>query len=110
MSGLTLAVMVRDDAKKLDRCLASMRAFVDQLVVLDTGSKDDSIEVAKKYGATVHQIEWPDDFSVALNILLSKVETNWTFRLDSDEWLDPAQARAVRDLTTHDKVGGYYVV
>jgi hypothetical protein len=108
--GLTLAVMVRDDAKKLGRCLSSMRSYVDEIVVLDTGSKDDSIAVAKKHGATVHEMEWPDDFSVALNVLLSKVKTAWTFRLDSDEWLDPEQSLAIRELTHHDQVAGYYVV
>jgi hypothetical protein len=108
--GLTLAVMVRDDAAKLDRCLASMRPFVDQIVVLDTGSKDDSVAIAKKHGAVVHEIEWPDNFSVALNILLSKVETKWTFRLDSDEWVDPPQGKSIRELSKQDKVAAYYLI
>lgn len=107
---LTLAVMVRDDAQNLDRCLASMRPFVDQILVLDTGSKDDSVAVAKKHGAFVHEIEWPNNFSIALNEMLSKVETPWTLRLDSDEWVDEPQARAIKELTKHEKVCGYYLI
>src|SRR5689334_11935215 len=97
--GVTLAVMVRDDANGLDRCLASLKEFVDEIVVLDTGSKDDSVEVAKRHGATTYEIEWRDDFSYALNILFSKVQTSWTIRLDSDEWFDPDQAKALIELT-----------
>ena len=108
--GVTLAVMVRDDAKKLDRCLASMKDRVDQIVVLDTGSKDDSVAIAKKHGAKVYEIEWPDNFSVALNQLLSKVETEWTLRLDSDEWFDLPQAKQLRVLTEQARVAGYYLV
>jgi len=109
-AGLTLAVMVRDDAQKLDRCLTSMRPYVDKIVVLDTGSKDESIEVAKKHGAIVHEMEWAHDFGAALNVLLSKVETTWTLRLDSDEWVDVPQAKAIRDLTKQDRVAAYYLI
>ena len=95
---LTLAVMVRDDAKRLDRCLASMKDHVAEIVVLDTGSVDDSVAVAESHRATVQKIEWPNDFGKALNVLLAMVQTPWTLRLDSDEWMDPKQAGELRGL------------
>ena len=108
--GLTLAVMVRDDAKKLDRCLASMQAFVDEIVVLDTGSVDDSIAVAKNHKAAVYEIAWPNNFSTALNVVLRHVQTTWTLRLDSDEWIDPPQGKEIKELVQHKEVAGYYLI
>ena len=107
---ITLAVMVRDDARRLDRCLASLEGFVDEVLVLDTGSVDDSVEVARKHGARVEQIEWPNDFSAALNILLGHIQTPWTLRLDSDEWFDPSQAKILRSYAESQPVCGYYLV
>ncbi|MBS1706114.1 MAG: glycosyltransferase [Armatimonadetes bacterium] len=94
--GLTVAVMVRDDADRLRRCLASVEAVADEVVVLDTGSQDESVAVAEQTGARVRQIEWPGAFDIALNQLLEMVETAVTFRLDSDEWLDSNSVEAVK--------------
>jgi hypothetical protein len=93
---ITLAVMVRDDARRLERCLDSLRRHVDEIVVLDTGSKDDSVKVAEDRRARVQKIEWPNSFSTALNVMLGMVHTTWTVRLDSDEWFDENQARELR--------------
>jgi len=95
---ITLAIMVRDDAKRLDRCLHSVRAFVNEVVVLDTGSKDGSVAVAESHRARVQKIEWPNNFSAALNVLLGMVHTTWTLRLDSDEWFDENQGAELRKM------------
>ena len=95
---ITLAVMVRDDAKRLERCLDSVRRHVDDIVVLDTGSLDDSVAVAESHRARVQKIEWPGNFSAALNVLLGMVHTTWTLRLDSDEWFDEDQANELRNM------------
>ena len=90
--GVTLAIMVKDDAVRLRRALESAANEVDEIVVLDTGSQDNSIEVALVFGAKVITSEWPGAFDEALNILLENIETEWVLRLDSDEWLAPGQA------------------
>src|SRR5436190_1781549 len=120
MPSISLAVMVRDEEQRLKRCLDSAKNAVDEIVVLDTGSKDNSMAVAKDCGAQVSQIEWPGSFSVAMNTLLDQITTDWTLRLDSDEWFgmdarEPLQdAMAVEDnygykLTMRDLLpaGGY---
>jgi hypothetical protein len=88
MNSVSLAIMVRDDASRLRRCIQSAKNAVDEVVVLDTGSKDDTVAVAREEGAQVHEIEWPNNFAQALNVLLSQITTDWTLRLDSDEWFD----------------------
>ena len=83
--------MVRDDAVRIKRCIESLRGAVDEVVVLDTGSKDDTVAIAQATGARVSEMQWPGSFSVGLNSLLDQVRTDWVLRLDSDEWfeLDP---------------------
>lgn len=94
MASVTLAIMVRDDAERLKRCIQSARAAVDEVLVLDTGSTDETIDVAQAEGALVSEMEWTGSFADGLNALLAGVRTDWTLRLDSDEWfeLDPSAA------------------
>ncbi|MBS1706113.1 MAG: glycosyltransferase [Armatimonadetes bacterium] len=87
--GVTAAIMVKNDAKRIERCIRSLQNSVDHIVVLDTGSSDGTDEIAEMMKVEVHRIEWPGAFDKALNILLEKVHTEWTFRVDSDEWLMP---------------------
>lgn len=107
---LTLAVMVRDDARRLDRCLTSLKDHVGEIVVLDTGSVDDSVAVAESHHARVHKIEWPDNFSQALNVLLAMVHSTWTLRLDSDEWMDPKEAGELRNLVKEEGASAFRLI
>lgn len=102
--------MVRDDAARLRRCLASVGNSVDEIVVLDTGSVDDTIDVARSFGARIEEIVWPNDFSQALNVLLSMVRTDWTFRLDSDEWIDEDQMRLLRSQAEDLRISAYTMI
>lgn len=102
--------MVRDDAPRLKRCIESARKAVDEVVVLDTGSKDDSVEVAKAAGAKVSEIEWPGSFSVGLNTLLDRVETDWVLRLDSDEWFELDARQPLLKAMSRKDAYGYKLV
>jgi len=102
--------MVRDDARRLDRCLLSLRDHVDEIVVLDTGSVDNTIEVARQHQARVHQIEWPNHFAKALNVLLGYVETAWTLRLDSDEWFSADQVPALANMRCEGSAAAFRLI
>jgi hypothetical protein len=84
---LTVCMIVRDDARRLDRALRSCRGIVSEAVVVDTGSTDGSDEVAASHGARVVQFDWCDDFAAARNAALPHVRTPWALWLDSDEAL-----------------------
>ncbi|CAB1128035.1 Glycosyl transferase family 2 [Candidatus Hydrogenisulfobacillus filiaventi] len=86
-SGITLAMIVRDEAAFLPRCLASAAAVVDAMVVVDTGSRDDSPAIARRFGATVLHHPWHQDFAEARNVALEAVRTPWVLVLDADEEL-----------------------
>ena len=95
---LTLALIVRDEERMLPGCLESVHGLVDEIVVVDTGSKDATIDIALAHGARVVQIEWPDDFAAARNIGLTHVRTPWVLWLDADERLAPESRGALRTV------------
>lgn len=87
--GLILVLIMRNEARCIARCLASVRPWVDRMVVLDTGSTDASIALARSAGAEVHQAVWPDDFAKARNLALDLAgDYRYALILDADEWLE----------------------
>jgi hypothetical protein len=84
---IALALIARDEARCIARCLASVRPWVDRLLVLDTGSTDATVELARQAGAEVHRFDWIDDFSAARNRALALADGDWNLVLDADEWL-----------------------
>ena len=64
---LSLAMIVRNEEKNLARCLDSIKDYVDEIVITDTGSIDKTKEVGRGYGAKIYDFEWQDDFSMARN-------------------------------------------
>jgi tetratricopeptide (TPR) repeat protein len=86
---LSLSMIVRDEAASLAECLASVRGFVDEMVVVDTGSEDGTVAIAEAAGAVVHHLPWPGDFAAARNAALDWVKGDWVLVLDADERLRP---------------------
>lgn len=87
MARVSLVMIVRNEARCLQRCLDSVRDHVDSMLVLDTGSSDDTVAVAQRAGAQVARFEWCDDFAAARNAALDLVDADWSLVLDADEWL-----------------------
>ena len=95
---LSLCLITRNEARNLPACLASVRGLADEIVVVDTGSTDETVALARGAGATVHEMSWPGDFSVARNAALARATGRWILVLDADETLPPASVAAVRKL------------
>ncbi|MEZ0373850.1 MAG: glycosyltransferase [Candidatus Sericytochromatia bacterium] len=91
---LSLCMIVRDEAELLPQCLQSVSDLVDEIVVVDTGSTDATVEIAAAAGARIYHLPWPGDFSLARNAALEKARCDWILMLDADEYLD-ADARRV---------------
>jgi len=90
---LSLSMIVRDEAEQIEAALTSVAGFVDEMVVLDTGSSDDTVAIAERCGAVVAAMPWPGDFTPARNRALELVRGDWVLVLDADERLRP-EARA----------------
>jgi glycosyltransferase involved in cell wall biosynthesis len=95
---ITLAMIVRNEEQTLPRCLESVRGAVDEIIVVDTGSSDNTVAVAKHYGAEVYHVAWCDDFAAARNESLRHAHGEWILYLDADEQLTPESAATIRQL------------
>jgi glycosyltransferase involved in cell wall biosynthesis len=95
---LTAALIARDEERHLPRCLASIAELVDEIVVVDTGSRDGTIDVARSFGAVVVEAEWTDDFAAARNLALGLATGRWILSIDADEWLAPTARDALHAL------------
>ncbi|HLY64731.1 MAG TPA: glycosyltransferase [Chloroflexota bacterium] len=106
-----VCMIVRDEQDNLTRCLQSVQGLVDDVIVVDTGSTDRTIEIAESFGARVFHFEWCDDFSAARNESLRHVETDWVMWLDADDELVEAQPGALRALCASEPgpAWGYWV-
>jgi len=86
---LTVCLITKNEEKFLEQCLQSVRELAHQIVVVDTGSTDRTVEIAKKFNADVHFLPWKDDFSAARNEALRHATGDWVLSLDADEELLP---------------------
>lgn len=91
---ISLSMIVRDEESLLPLCLKSIRDWVDEIIIVDTGSKDSTVDIALSYGARVEHFNWVDDFSAARNHALSFVKTPWTIWADADDIVLNPQAIA----------------
>ena len=82
---VSLCMIVKNEADHLARCLRSAKPIVDEIVVVDTGSRDRSADIARAFGARVYEHRWRDDFSEARNVSISKASGDWILVLDGDE-------------------------
>jgi len=95
---IALVMIVRDEASNLERCLASAVPWVDEMVVVDTGSADATVEIAESFGARVGHFAWCDDFAGARNAALGLATADWVLQLDGDEVLEAETASALRHV------------
>ena len=93
---LSLCMIVKNEAARLGRCLDSVHGLVDEMVVVDTGSSDETVAVAERYGAKVGYFEWCDDFAAARNASLELATGDWILWLDADDVLPEASHAKVR--------------
>lgn len=92
---VSLCMIVKDEEAYLRDCLQSVRDLVDEVIVVDTGSRDKTIAIAKEFGAQIVNYVWQDDFAAARNEAIKHAGSDWIFQLDADERLD---ADSIPDL------------
>lgn len=93
---LSAALIVRDEAEHLDACLTSLAGLVDEIVVVDTGSSDDSVAVARRHGAVLGHEPWQEDFATPRNRSLDLATGEWILYIDADERVHPGDRAAAR--------------
>jgi tetratricopeptide (TPR) repeat protein len=87
MHRIALVMIARDEARCIERALLSAKPWVDEMVVLDTGSDDGTAATAARCGAQVSRFQWVQDFAAARNAALACTSASWRLVLDADEWI-----------------------
>ncbi|RMD65874.1 glycosyltransferase [Candidatus Pacearchaeota archaeon] len=105
-TSISLCMIVRNEEKNIKKCLSSVRALVDEIVVVDTGSSDNTKEIAREFGAKIFSAAWEGDFAKARNISLEKATKDWILVLDADELISPKDHKKIVEfLSQTDAVG-----
>lgn len=108
---ISLCMIVRDEERVLGDCLRSALPYFREIIVVDTGSRDRTREIARSHGAQVHEFPWVDSFSAARNESLKYARGNWIFWMDADDTLPPLSGEALvrAALGAPEKVVGFVV-
>lgn len=104
-----LCMIVKNEERALARCLESVRSWVGEMVVVDTGSTDQTIDIAKAYGARVSHFSWCDDFAAARNAALDQAACEWVLVLDGDETLTVEDSAAFQAALLQSHYDGFSV-
>ncbi len=106
---ISACLIVKNEEAHLERCLKSLKDAVDEIVVIDTGSTDRTIEIANRFGAKIAHFEWIGDFSAARNVSLEHATGNWILWIDADEELVGQSARVIRNAVQRPQFGGFSI-
>lgn len=109
MPTLGLCMIVKNGAGTLRRCLESAASVVDTMVIGDTGSTDQTVAIAREFGASILSVPWKNDFAAARNTVLAALNTDWVLTLDADEELPEQATQWIREAMTAPDIAAYLV-
>ncbi|ABO49916.1 glycosyl transferase, family 2 [Desulforamulus reducens MI-1] len=105
---ISLCMIVKNEERNLARCLNSAKDCVDEIIIVDTGSVDNTVNIAKKFDAKIYTYQWDEDFAAARNFSLSKAAGDWILYLDADEELEANCCQRLRALSNLPQYEAYY--
>ena len=104
---LSLCVIAKNEEENIEACFKNWRLFADEAIMVDTGSTDQTIQLAKKSGVTVYKKKFTNSFSSIRNYAISKAKGKWILFLDADESLNDSDAKKIIQLLKNPNVEGY---
>ncbi|HEV2473005.1 MAG TPA: glycosyltransferase, partial [Chthonomonadales bacterium] len=107
---ISLCMIARNEKRVIAECLKSIMPYVDEAIVVDTGSTDDTMEIARSLGARVYEFEWCDDFSAARNESLKYATGDWIFWMDADDTIPAECGERLSDLAFMAEDGTFGVI
>jgi len=106
---ISLCMIVKDEERLLPQCLESVRESVDEIIIVDTGSIDNTVRIAESYGAHIYFHPWEGDFSKHRNQAVSYATKEWIFQIDADEVLLAGCGKIVREAIKNESIDSVYV-
>ena len=95
---ISTCLIVKNEELNIKRCIDSYSKIADEMIVVDTGSTDNTVKIASNLGAKVFYYEWKDDFASARNFALEKAEGDWIIFLDADEYFHEDSLKNVKEI------------
>ncbi len=108
MPVLSLCMIVKNEEEYLRESLDSVKDIADEIVLVDTGSTDNTIKIAEMYNAKVYNYDWTDDFAAARNYALGKTTGNWVLCLNADERLSDQSIHELKNIISCKEIAGFY--
>jgi tetratricopeptide (TPR) repeat protein len=107
---LSVCLIVKNESQNLSRCLASVKPYADEIIVVDTGSQDNTPDIAREYGAKLSYFAWCDDFSAARNYSISQASGEWILIIDADEELIVNHPNFLEEIQTDPDAIAYFII
>ncbi len=98
MSKISLVIITLNEERNIERCISSV-PFVSEIIVVDSGSSDNTVEIAERLGAKVYKNKWAG-YGAQKSFAAEKASGDWILSLDADEWLSPELAAEIKELTS----------
>jgi glycosyltransferase involved in cell wall biosynthesis len=95
---ISLCMIVKDEEELIGKCLSGVKGIVDEIIIVDTGSTDQTVNICLSYGAQVLEVPWEDSFSKARNRGLEAATGKWILWMDADEVMDEEHTQGLREL------------
>ena len=99
--GLSVCMIVKNESANLADALACFSPFADEIIVVDTGSIDNTKEIAARFGSRIYDFEWTEDFSAARNFAMSKAGKSYQLWVDADDRITPENQSHIESLKSH---------
>ena len=111
MKRLSLVMIVKNEERCLERCLKSVEGLVDEIIIVDTGSSDQTKQIALSYGANIYDFKWENDFAKARNYALEQSKGDWNIILDADEYITHFDKEKIGDfMNKNNQLGNVKII
>ena len=103
MTSIALCMIARNEEQHIQRAIDSVKSFVNEIIVVDTGSEDNTRTVAQQCGATVYDFKWENDFAKARNFAISMTKSDWIIVLDADECMSQNDVKDILQVVEREE-------
>ena len=105
---ISLCMIVKNEAENLAACLESVGDLADEIIIVDTGSTDNTVEIARSWATQIKHFIWIDDFAAARNESIKEAQGNWIFWMDADDRLSPDNVARLKQAAASGRADAYY--
>jgi glycosyltransferase involved in cell wall biosynthesis len=107
---ISLCIITKNNEKTLANCLASVKPIIQEIILVDTGSTDKTIEIAKEFQAKIFHFSWNNNFSDAKNYALEQASEEWILALDADEAISQLDYKEIQELIKDKEASGFFLI